>query len=59
MAAKFIEFDSQKEAINHRAKAGGWIFSAFSGKAIWFNTTFTPHKILYHRAVRGLSGEVI
>ncbi|MDF5063761.1 hypothetical protein P3703_24505 [Vibrio parahaemolyticus] len=46
MAAKFIEFDSQKEAINHRAKAGGWIFSAFSGKAIWFNTTFTPHKIL-------------
>lgn len=26
MAAKFIEFDSQKEAINHRAKAGAGFF---------------------------------
>ncbi|MCV3264935.1 hypothetical protein OGZ01_30535 (plasmid) [Vibrio harveyi] len=26
MVAKFIEFDSQKEAINHRAKAGAGFF---------------------------------
>lgn len=59
MTAEYVEFDSQTDAIDYRAKAGGLIFSALSGKTIWFNPTFSASNILYHKVVQGLSGYII
>jgi len=56
---EFIGFADTEAALAHRAQEGGWIFTADSGKAVWFNLTFTPSKILPHAAIAGLSGRLI
>jgi hypothetical protein len=57
--AEFIGFPDAEAAQAHRVGAGGWIFVAESGKAVWFNLSFTPTVILTHQAVYGISGKLI
>jgi hypothetical protein len=56
---EFIGFTDTDAALAHRAQEGGWIFSSYSGEAIWFSTKFTQSKILKHRAIAGLSGRIL
>jgi hypothetical protein len=57
--AEFIGFADAVAAQAHRVGAGGWIFVADSGKAVWFNLSFTPTVILKHQAIAGTSGKLI
>lgn len=56
---EFIGFADTDAALAHRAQEGGWIFSSYSGTAVWFSAKFTRSKILQHRAISGLSGRIL
>lgn len=57
--AEFIGFADEVTAQEHRVGAGGWIFVAESGKAVWFNLSFTPTVIFKHQAIAGITGKLI
>lgn len=57
--AEFIGFPDTDTAQAFRHGAGGWIFVAESGKAVWFNLSFTPTVILKHPFIAGISGKLI
>ena len=58
--ALYCGFESLEAAVEHRSKAGGWIFHSSEGDVLWFSLfAFTPSSILTHPATAGMSGKLV
>jgi hypothetical protein len=53
------QFETLTDAIAYRKNHGGWIFLTEFNEAFWFNSEYTPTRILLHRLTKGLSGKLI
>jgi hypothetical protein len=55
-----IEFSTPAAAWEWQSMHGGWLFvpEDCTAQPLWFSNTYTPTKIMQHRATRGLNGKI-